>query len=582
MKKHFYILGMSLFSTALIAQSQDTLWTATVAGSSIVQTQFLSPVDSIAMQTQTADEVWQYNPRVQLRSYAPGQVVTMGVGGAGSGQTALSWDGIPLNSAATGIVDVSTIPASMVHSGSVQSGATNASAGFGSLLGHIDLSMAQVQKSTLNVALNQNAIGNTGVSIYNALKKEHSSNQFTVQLNNFRNNYSYNYGALAGQVSGMDAEVLSYLHQWKRALGGGDWQTDMWFTGANRSNSGSVLVAGTPSYLTDRNIRVKSSWKRNKGQWQVYWANEVQSFTDSTYGIQDTNGYRGFIAQYAYTAEKFTVGGQMEYHTVYGSNRVGSRPSGTVFLKHKTGRYSTLEAKGALYGITPMWSAKWAAARRLSTNTQGYASVAKNYRMPTLNDLYWTPGGNPDLLPEASWNATAGLKSSGKGLTFTTELSTSYFNNLIQWVPGTGNVWTPVNLQNAWISNIDQSIAWNHGNWNTAVQYSLTLARQNGKQLIYIPVHGAVAKAHYQFTKLISAQGALTIRSARHTLRDNSSIGVLPAEYWVDFQLLYRPSSHLVVQGGAQRLTNVQCSQFQYFPLPSNIIYIQLNLNLKQ
>lgn len=27
------------------------------------------------------------------------------------------------------------------------------------------------------------------------------------------------------------------------------------------------------------------------------------------------------------------------------------------------------------------------------------ASIARNYRYPTLNDLYFKPGGNPDLRP---------------------------------------------------------------------------------------------------------------------------------------------------------------------------------------
>ena len=43
---------------------------------------------------------------------------------------------------------------------------------------------------------------------------------------------------------------------------------------------------------------------------------------------------------------------------------------------------------------------KWLTAR---------ASVSKVYRIPTMNDLYWTPGGNPNLLPESGYAQEGGL-----------------------------------------------------------------------------------------------------------------------------------------------------------------------------
>ena len=37
----------------------------------------------------------------------------------------------------------------------------------------------------------------------------------------------------------------------------------------------------------------------------------------------------------------------------------------------------------------------------------GYTALLD--RMPTLNDRFWRPGGDPDLRPERGWNADAGL-----------------------------------------------------------------------------------------------------------------------------------------------------------------------------
>ncbi|MBK6947561.1 MAG: TonB-dependent receptor [Haliscomenobacter sp.] len=36
-------------------------------------------------------------------------------------------------------------------------------------------------------------------------------------------------------------------------------------------------------------------------------------------------------------------------------------------------------------------------------------SASRNYRLPTLNDRFWAPGGNPDLLPESGWSQELGF-----------------------------------------------------------------------------------------------------------------------------------------------------------------------------
>jgi iron complex outermembrane receptor protein len=41
-------------------------------------------------------------------------------------------------------------------------------------------------------------------------------------------------------------------------------------------------------------------------------------------------------------------------------------------------------------------------------NLSARFSFSRNYRVPTLNDRFWQPGGNPDLKPESSWNQEAG------------------------------------------------------------------------------------------------------------------------------------------------------------------------------
>ena len=82
-------------------------------------------------------------------------------------------------------------------------------------------------------------------------------------------------------------------------------------------------------------------------------------------------------------------------------------------------------------------------------------STAYNYRFPSMNDLYWRPGGNPDVKPEEGYSYDASIsyrKSINKHLLFDAEVSGYLMNidNWILWLPKDGNqwVWTPQNKRN--------------------------------------------------------------------------------------------------------------------------------------
>jgi len=59
-------------------------------------------------------------------------------------------------------------------------------------------------------------------------------------------------------------------------------------------------------------------------------------------------------------------------------------------------------------------------------NEQFYfsASISRNYNLPTLNDLYWYPGGNKELKAESGIEVESGLN-------FSKTLNTSFH---FQWL----------------------------------------------------------------------------------------------------------------------------------------------------
>ena len=63
-------------------------------------------------------------------------------------------------------------------------------------------------------------------------------------------------------------------------------------------------------------------------------------------------------------------------------------------------------------------------------------SLSRNFRFPTLNDLYFLPGGNPDLRKEKGWSYDAGISFAvGKEDSYRIEASATWFDSHIEdWI----------------------------------------------------------------------------------------------------------------------------------------------------
>ncbi|MFR5768420.1 MAG: TonB-dependent receptor domain-containing protein [Alistipes sp.] len=80
------------------------------------------------------------------------------------------------------------------------------------------------------------------------------------------------------------------------------------------------------------------------------------------------------------------------------------------------------------------------------------ASAARNYRYPTLNDLYFRPGGNKNLKPERGWTFDAGLETTLKGDARSLRASATAFDSRIDdWILSIGSpklgIYTPINIR---------------------------------------------------------------------------------------------------------------------------------------
>ncbi|MDE5637635.1 MAG: TonB-dependent receptor, partial [Alistipes sp.] len=150
--------------------------------------------------------------------------------------------------------------------------------------------------------------------------------------------------------------------------------------------------------------------------------------------------------------------------------------------------------------IDAVLSEKW--------NVIAKASVSRNFRFPTLNDLYFLPGGNPDLKKEHGATYDCGVEFTvGKAGRYKLHGEVAWFDSHIDdwivWLPSFKGFWEPKNIKKVhaygielkgslgiefnsdWALQLDANFSWtpsiNNGdpiNWaDEAI----------GKQLVYVP-----------------------------------------------------------------------------------------------
>lgn len=140
------------------------------------------------------------------------------------------------------------------------------------------------------------------------------------------------------------------------------------------------------------------------------------------------------------------------------------------------------------------------------------ANVAANYRYPSLNDMYWQPGGNPDLLPEEGFSYEFGIRYNAEMGANTLQTTLSFYradiSNWIMWIPGVLSYWKPVNVRRVLSDGAELGIMVNGSlgevEYNVLGSYAYTRALNYGdpdvwgsnsykKQLVYIPRHSGNA-----------------------------------------------------------------------------------------
>lgn len=210
--------------------------------------------------------------------------------------------------------------------------------------------------------------------------------------------------------------------------------------------------------------------------------------------------------------------------------------------------------------------------------------ASKNFRYPSFNDLYWQPGGNPELLPETSYQAELTPEFSWKFFKISV---TPYYNkieHMIRWLPASGGIWKPVNTDEVRSYGLEAVLGFNKSFskhqilGNIGYAYTKSENAETGFQLSYVPLHKAFGMLQYRFQPFeIFVQGMFNGQT--FTTTDESIADALQPYFVLNTGISATLFRNYKIGFKVNNLSNTVYETMSYYPLPKRNYSLNLSIN---
>ncbi len=418
------------------------------------------------------------NSSVFIKNYGPGSLASTSLRGGNASQTAVIWNGFNIQNTMLGQADLSLLPSVLFENISVEYGGSSSLWGTGAVAGsiHLDNSPRFNKGFTSKVNVSGGSFGlfNTSTNLEFSKAKFFSSTK--AYLQNSVNNYKYkdttdkeqpirNLTQSTYSFKGVMQELKIFLTS-KQLL-----SVNAWYNYGQRQIPSFNTKRSVPPTQKDENLKTTINWnylgKKYNGTIKGAFFNDVIIYNDDLLSINSKGTVRNLIFENEnifdwHKNNKLNFGLNVTSGTASSNNYSGTKNlNKAAFLAGN--RFSFADKKLALYPVTRIeyfsvgkiqFTGNISLEYKPFKNITAKINSARVYRQPTFNELYWQPGGNPNLLPEQGYTCEGDLSYNKQINNLWVSVSGSLFNrvidNWILWLPGTGSSPTPVNIQQVW------------------------------------------------------------------------------------------------------------------------------------
>lgn len=235
--------------------------------------------------------------------------------------------------------------------------------------------------------------------------------------------------------------------------------------------------------------------------------------------------------------------------------------------------------------FTPSFGMSWLALSKENWVMNFSGNVSRSYRVPTFNDRFWIPGGNPDLAPEKGMSYELGTRWSycNGDLSGNIRLNGFYMNidDWILWKNG-GAFWYAENVQNVVSRGVEFMTDWKFRLFSlpftSGLNYSLTSTQRVeslnessalNRQLEYVPLHSGNFFLNTEWKSITAGlDGSYT--GKQYT--DEGDQNILDAYFLLNLNAAYRwkidAKNRLLFSGMIQNLLNTSYQSSWGYAMP--------------
>lgn len=532
-------------------------------------------------------DVMRQNNLIFIKSYGLGGLATPAFRGSSAAHTAVLWNGFNLQSPMNGEMDLNLLPPEFVGEAHVQPGSNAAKWGSGSVGGSIHLANPVKFGSGFKAGLAGRAgsfstyrqsgeVAYGSHKVYLSLKAiNHSAlNDFPFK-NTFErnapiqrqtNNEVKQQGALAEASFKISRNQIANVKYW--------------FQDNYREVPPTMGQAQSTAFQQDWFHRLMSDWQYRSKMvdftMRSAYFDERIIYDDRQYNLYTFSRAKSSVTEVE-TELKLNKNHSitLRLNNTYSEAVSGSYPNQPkiwraggflsykgIWVKEKLIVNATLReefVREKWIPLIPYGGVEYKLFSWLSLN----GAVSRSYRVPTFNDWFWIPGGNPNLVSETGISQEAGVKiapvfKEKTAVMVSATVFNSVIDNRILWLPTSFGFYSPINVEKVWARGIELrnnfSTEINKTKILIGINYDAVWAtnekvpkgneNQLGKQLIFVPVHKGAALFSVIYRGFsLSYNHAFT--GYRYTTADNLSFlpGFSVGDAEVSYQKKYKDFS---------------------------------------
>lgn len=467
---------------------------------------------------QQVSQLLQQQLPVFIRSYGMNSMATLNFRGSSAAQSQVVWNGVPIQNAALGMADMSLFPVSMMNQVQVLYGSSSALLGSGNVGGALLLESESPRYDTAVSIKGEASLGWGSYHQYQAAAKTQIAHKrLSVLLNGLlqqsENDFSYlkfgnktiNRNATSKGASGM-------LQLGYRLTEFSTLKAIAWHQTYHRQIPPALFESYSVKKREDVNTRFLVAWNRKQKAGEQYiraaYFKEALHYQDSTVQLISNNVSHqsyleaGWKQSFTYRHKllvflpaqwsqmKTTKGWKSQWKTALAAAYTYT----DALERFKSSMHLRAERIDHNFILLPGIGATYQLSNYLTIR----GNIQKTYRAPTLNEWYYEPGGNPNLLSEQGWAADVGYSAVWQPLPSLqiTQEGNGFYRSIHNWIAWFGGaIWTPHNI--ATVRSVGADAQWTASYATRNFQYQLSIKGAYTSAITtqsYLPNDGSVGK----------------------------------------------------------------------------------------